>query len=84
MRFYYKSRITFQMIRFQHHPYQTNTEPSIWKAIQYSKNQTSTQLEAEPGKEQEILRAVPLVPSLIRDATAVYNHTMEPLLTQGH
>lgn len=86
MRFYCKSKITFQMIRFQHHPYQKNNEPSVWKAItvQYSENQTFTQLEAETGKEQEILSVVPLVPLLIRNATAVYNHTGEPQLIQRH
>lgn len=86
MRFYCKSRITFQMIRFQHHPYQKNNEPSVWKAItvQYRKNQMSTQLEAEPGKEQEILNVVPLVPLLIRNATAIYNQTVEPLLIKRH
>ena len=44
----------------------------------------STQLEAEPGKEQEILNVVPLVPLLIRNATAIYNKTVEPLLIKRH
>lgn len=55
MRFYCKSRKTFQKDSSITHTKKLSMKLQVWKAtIEQSKNEMLILLEAEPGKEQEI------------------------------